>query len=186
MPISSFKEQLIAIKDIINPNALVVDVCSVSVMPADSMRMHLPETNDLLSTHPMFGPDSTKDATTFKDLKFIFCPLRIKDEKRVNNFLDFWKNLGCDMIQLTPEEHDMQAAYTHAFAFLIGKIGINLNIRRNHISTKGFEGILYNQTAVENDTGQLFNDMMTYNPYAKEMRKKVLQALEDIESQLKD
>ncbi|MCA9386690.1 prephenate dehydrogenase/arogenate dehydrogenase family protein [Candidatus Dojkabacteria bacterium] len=170
VPISVFEKQILEIKDLIPETSLVVDVCSVSIHPAKVMQDNL--NCDLLSTHPMFGPDSTKDATFFDGLKFIHHSLRIKNEQRVKDFLGFWKDLGCELIELTPEEHDKQAAYTHAYAFLIGKIGIMLEVRRNDISTKGFEGVLYNQEAVENDTGQLFNDMLTYNPFAKEMFEK--------------
>lgn len=182
VPISVFEQQIIDIKDLVPESSLVVHVCSVSMHPANVMQEHLK--CDLLSTHPMFGPDSTKDATFFKDLKFIHNSLRIKNEKRVSDFLNFWKSLGCELIQLTPEEHDKQAAYTHAYAFLIGKLGIMLDVRRNDISTKGFEGVLYNQEAVENDSGQLFDDMMTYNPFAKEMREKFKEAMLEIENEL--
>ena len=170
VPISVFEKQILEIKDLIPETSLVVDVCSVSIHPAKVIQDNI--SCDLLSTHPMFGPDSTKDATFFDGLKFIHHSLRIKNEQRVKDFLGFWKDLGCELIELTPEEHDKQAAYTHAYAFLIGKIGIMLEVRRNDISTKGFEGVLYNQEAVENDTGQLFNDMLTYNPFAKEMFEK--------------
>ncbi len=117
-------------------------------------------------------------------MKFIFDPLKIENKERLDVFLDFWKGLGCDLRNLTPDEHDLQAAYTHAYAFMIGKIGIILNVRRNDISTKGFEGVLYNQEAVENDTSQLFNDKMTFNPYTKEMRLKMKKALQQIEIEI--
>ena len=59
-----------------------------------------------------------------------------------------------------------------------------LDVRRNDISTKGFEGVLYNQEAVENDTGQLFDDMMTFNPYAKEMFEKFIEVAKKINSNI--
>jgi prephenate dehydrogenase len=184
VPISIFENTIKDIKNLLKPECLLVDICSVSVHPAEVMLDEIDESIDLLSSHPMFGPDSSKNGTTFLDLKFIYHPLRIKNQEKYEIFLKFWKDLGCNMIPMTPEEHDKQAAYTHAFAFLIGKMGIKMNVRANQISTKGFEGILYNQQAVENDTGQLFQDMMTYNPFAKEMRKKAKESLEAIEKEL--
>lgn len=179
VPISKFEETVKSISKFLKPGSLVVDVCSVSIHPAEVLLTNISKDIDILSTHPMFGPDSTKNGTTFEGLKFIFKELRISNHPDLpkadqagelsKRFLNFWRKLGCDMVELTPDEHDRQAAFTHAFAFLIGKIGILMNVRKNNISTKGFEGLLYNQLAVENDTSELFNDMMKYNPYVKEM-----------------
>lgn len=184
VPISEFESTVKRISKFLKPESLIIDVCSVSVHPAEVLLRNTSKNIDLLSTHPMFGPDSTKNGTTFENLKFIFKKLRVTNEERADGFLNFWKDLGCNLIELSPEEHDKQAAYTHAYAFLIGKIGVLMNIRRNHISTKGFEGLLYNQTAVENDTSQLFNDMMTYNPYVKQMIKDFGEAFMFIENSI--
>ena len=184
VPISAFENQIKSIRKLLKPSTLLVDVCSVKTHPVKVMLRNLPEDIDILATHPMFGPDSTRNGETFQKLKFIWAKVRIKNNELADQFLALWKDLGCELIELSPEEHDKQAAYTHAFAFLIGKIGMKMNVRRNSISTKGFEGILYNQTAVENDTGQLFEDMMKFNPFAEEMRLSFRKALENIENQL--
>jgi prephenate dehydrogenase len=109
----------------------------------------------------------------------------VKNTERVTAILDWLKELSLEVIEMTPEEHDKQAAYTHAFAFLIGKIGMKMDVRKNQISTKGFEaGVLYNQEAVESDTPELFNDMHNYNKYGGEMRENVGKALSKIEEEL--
>lgn len=184
VPISIFEEQIKKIAPFISTGSTVVDVCSVKIHPEKILLKYLNKDTDILLTHPMFGPDSTKNGASFNNLKFIYTLKRIKNSEKIKEFLRLWKYLGCELIQLSAEEHDKQAAYTHAFAFLIGKLGIELGVRRNYISTKGFEGILYNQEAVENDTSQLFNDMMTYNPYAPEMLANVKTALEKISKDL--
>lgn len=186
VPISEFENSIKEISSEVNPNTLIVDVCSVKEYPVEIMKKNLPDNVDMLATHPMFGPDSTMNGKVFKDLKFIWSKVRVRDNNRVDMFLNFWDELGCVLIELSPSEHDRQAAYTHAFAFLIGKIGILMNVRKNSITTKGFEGILYNQTAVENDTGQLFEDMMRYNKFAKSMRSDFSKALNKIEADLRN
>lgn len=182
VPISAFEAQIKSISPMLQNGSLLIDVCSVNAHPASVMKQYIPKTVGLLSTHPMFGPDSTKNGTVFKGLKFIHYNVRITDHKLRDVFIHFWEKLGCKMIEMKPDEHDRQAAYTHAFAFLIGKIGIALKVRKNRISTKGFERLLYNQKAVENDTCQLFEDMMRYNPYAKQMRQEFKRAFEHIET----
>jgi prephenate dehydrogenase len=186
MPISQFAEsmdQLVSLADL-NPDLIVLDVCSVKLHPAEVMRTKLPKTWGIVATHPMWGPDSTEAGTKLADLKFIYKILRHNGSVLIDVFINFWSDLGQEVIEMTPDEHDRQAAYTHAFAFLIGKIGINMSVRQNQISTKGFNGILYNQTAVENDSGDLFTDMFTYNDYAREMLTRFKQALGNIEEQL--
>jgi len=180
VPISKFEETINLVKDKLVSGCLVVDVCSINLMPEKAMKKMLDKKIDLLSTHPMFGPDSTKNGTFFENLNFIFHPTRINDAEKCNAFLKLWKNLGCNMVPMTPEEHDRQAAFTHAFAFLVGKVGMNMNVRKNTISTKGFDCLMYNQQAIENDSSLLFQDMMLFNPFAKEMLSQFEKALENI------
>lgn len=189
VPISAFESKIVEIGDIlredfVNSNLAICDVCSVKVFPNKVMKDVLPISVSILNTHPMWGPDSTKNGQTLKDLKFIYHIERNHDSEIIQEFIEFWRKLGQEVISMTPDEHDKQAAYTHAYAFLIGKLGMLLNVRRNDISTKGFEGVLYNQEAVENDTSELFNDMFTYNPYAKEMTEQFISSAISIRKSL--
>lgn len=185
VPISKFEEVIKLINPILKPSALLIEICSVKTYPVNIMLKNLNSNIEILATHPMFGPDSTDSGKHFKDLNFIYSKVRIINEQRLGQILKFLRSLGLNLIKMTPEEHDKQAAYTQAFAFLIGKIGIKLNVRANQITTKGFNGILYNQLSVENDTSTLFRDMQIYNPYSLEMRNKFLKALTEIEEGLK-
>ena len=58
VPISHLQGLLSAIRPHLPPETLVVDVCSVKEQPVRWMQELLPETVDILGTHPMFGPDS--------------------------------------------------------------------------------------------------------------------------------
>lgn len=55
---------------------LVVDVLSVKVHPYQLMKKMLPETCDVLCSHPMFGPDSGKDS--WVGLPFMYHKIRVK------------------------------------------------------------------------------------------------------------
>lgn len=171
VPISEFANWIDKIGKMVQQDSKLVicDVCSVKTHPVEVMQAKLPQNVGILATHPMWGPDSTQNGTQLAGLKFIYQIIRDNGNPVIAEFIQLWDDLKQEMIELSPVEHDLQAAYTHAFAFLIGKLGMRLEVKRNKISTKGFEGILYNQIAVENDTSQLFRDMFTYNPYAKEM-----------------
>ena len=58
VPISHTRGLLQSIADRCNPGQLIIDVGSVKSMIRDWMLDILPETVEVLNTHPMFGPDS--------------------------------------------------------------------------------------------------------------------------------
>jgi len=184
VPTSEFENLINEIKGYIKPHSLILDVCSVKIRPTEILLKVLPSNIDILSTHPLFGPDSSKNGTMFAGLRLVFWKTRINNLTRCNKVLKFLKDLGLELIEMTPEEHDRQAAYTQAFAQLIGRIGSDIGVKKSNISTKGFEGILYNQLALENDTKQLFKDIQESNPFTLEMRRRFADSLANIQQEL--
>ena len=71
-------------------STLFVDVLSVKVFPKQVLLELLPDTMDVLCTHPMFGPDSGKGSWT--GLNFMFEQVRVAEgdsrTSRIENFLD--------------------------------------------------------------------------------------------------
>lgn len=184
VPISKFEQQIKDLADGINPNALVVDVCSVKVKPIEWMRANLPESVQILGTHPMLGPDSVKINGGLKDLPIVLCPVRTSPN--INSIImHLLERSGLKGIQMTAEEHDRKMAYSLLYFQLIGRIGEAVGIKDTGINTVGFSRLLdlQNNYAL-NDTWQLFEDMNKYNPFAVEMRAKVKQGLTEIEEKL--
>lgn len=185
VPISEFQKVIQHISPKLTGKQIIIDVCSVKTYPVQVMKKFLNKQIDILATHPMFGPDSSKNGTFFEGLQFVYYPVRISNQSRYNKIIKIFKDLKLKMIELEPKEHDRQTAYTQQFAFLVGKIGISLKVGKNIVTTKGFEnGILYNQMAMQNDTPQLFRDMQIYNPFTKAMRAKFIKAAVDIDNEL--
>ena len=60
-----------------------------------------------------------------------------------------------------------------------------MKIEKQRIMTRGYEALLQVSENVTHDTWQLFLDMQRFNPYAKSERKKILQALEKIDRDIK-
>ncbi len=69
----------------LRPGALVLDVGSVKVRPAEIMRAALPAHVDIVATHPLFGPQSARDG--LRGLKIALCPVRGDRTRRVGAFL---------------------------------------------------------------------------------------------------
>lgn len=181
VPISKFEGVIKSIAGKIKPGALLVDVCSVKVYPVEVMMKYIPENVEILATHPAFGPDSAKRG--LKGLKVILHNVRVSPE-RFARVKQACRDVGLDVIEMTPEEHDRLIAFSLAYTHLVGRIGHRMNVKTTPVDTKGFGQLLKVQGYVVNDTIELFRDMQNYNPYAKEMRKQFYKVLTEIEVEL--
>jgi len=157
--------------------SMYIDVCSVKVDPINWLSTYLPQDYDIVATHPLFGPMSSRNGEDFTGLKMVIDPTRVANIEKYKLIIDFFKIQKLELIYLSPKEHDKLIAYSQAVAFLSGRLGIELGLRENILDTIGFKAILANQKIVENDTDQLFKDMFTYNKYARIMAKEMLEKL---------
>lgn len=183
VPISAFKQTLKEIKPLLADKVTVMDVCSVKIMPVKWMREVLGRKASIIASHPVFGPDSSRQGTDFSGLNLMIANVSA-DKGLYLQVKNFWKSLGVNIIEITPEEHDRYSAYTMNYNHLIGRIGQLVGIKPTPIDTTGFKVIYDALTYVINDSWELFVDMQRYNPYSKEMRDKVKQALLTIETKI--
>ncbi len=183
VPISVIPKVLESLRDYISDKTTIVDVCSVKIFPIECAKKILPQTR-LIATHPMYGPDSTFDGTDFCGRKMAIYNISA-DKKLYEIYKKFWKNLGVEMVEMTPNRHDELSAFSQAYIHFIGKIGEKMNIKETSIDTKSFSFFCNALTMMNSDSEELFRDMMTKNPYAKTMRKEFQRTLNQIESDLK-
>ena len=182
VPISHLQGLLSAIRPHLPPETLVVDVCSVKKQPVRWMQELLPETVDILGTHPMFGPDSAADS--LEGCKIVLCPVRI-DAKRFEKVRHYLGSKGIVMIETSAEDHDRQIAVSLALTHTIGRSLALFGARPQEIDTEGYRRLLRILEVVENDTWQLFEDMNRYNPYAQDARQAFITAMHVIEGKLR-
>ena len=177
VPISHFKETLNEIKGMLKDNSLVVDVCSVKEYPVKLMKEMLPKKIQILATHPMFGTDSAAESLYGK--KIVLCKVRILDDLygKIKSIL---KENGLVVIETTPEEHDKEIAKSLLLTHLIGRALMDFGAKNMQIDTEGYKRLMHILETVKNDTEQLFEDMNTYNKYAKEIRENFLKSLNKI------
>jgi prephenate dehydrogenase len=181
VPISVFQVTLETVAPLLNPDALVIDVCSVKEYPVQLMKDLLPEGVSILATHPMFGPESAADA--LQGRKIVLCAERINDSvyQKIKSYL---MSMGLVVIEATPEAHDRQIAVSLALTHFIGRSLAEFGAIPQDIDTEGYQRLLHVLGVVENDTWQLFEDMNTYNPYAAESRSEFMAAVERIHQRL--
>lgn len=87
--IISFEAVLTALPAQLLEGLLVVDVLSVKLLPKEAMIRTLPDSCDVVCTHPMFGPESGKHG--WRDLPFVYDAVRVRDRHRFCRFLALWE-----------------------------------------------------------------------------------------------
>jgi len=182
MPSQFLEEFFIANFDFLNLKALVVDVCSVKTQPAEVLRRVLPESVQVLATHPLFGPTSAKDG--LKGQRIMVYPVRLTDEAftKIKQFLQ--KTLQLEIIETTPEKHDEMMAYAQGLSHYIGRAMQMMDIPDSKLSTKAYQDLIDMKRVQGNDSDALFDSILFENPYALEVNKKFKQTLKALDEDL--
>jgi prephenate dehydrogenase len=182
VPISAMQETLQQIAPLLAPGTLVVDVCSVKVLPVRWMKEMLPAGADILATHPMFGPDSAN--SSLLGHKIVLCAERVAPQ-RYDKIKQWLIGKGLVVIEATPDEHDRKIAVSLALTHFIGRALSEFGAAPLDIDTEGYKRLLHILGVVQNDTWQLFEDMNQFNPYAEEKRNDFLRAVKRVNDHLR-
>lgn len=164
VPVVAMREVFAAIAPHLQPGALVIDVGSVKMLPAQWMVETLPAHVDLVATHPLFGPQSAKAGLA--GLRLVVCPIRGERHEAV---VAIGRDLGLTVTVTTPEEHDREMAYVQALTHLIGRSLVNLRIPDEELKTPSYQHLLELCALIGADTFELFTAIQTQNPFAAEV-----------------
>ncbi len=181
VPISALQGVLARVVPHLAPGCLLIDVCSVKELPLRWMLRAVPESVELIGTHPMFGPDSAADS--LQGRKIVLCPARVAPA-RLARVRDYLGSKGLQVIETTAEEHDRQIAVSLALTHVIGRALGRMGARPQEIDTEGYKRLLRILEVVEHDTWQLFEDMNRFNPHAAGVRQRFMKALAEIEKKI--
>ena len=181
IPISSVEDVCKRLATHVGPGQIVLDTCSVKERPIDWMLAHLPESVEILGTHPLFGPDSGKDGIA--GLKIVLCPARISEGayRVIRQCLESFQLV---IIETNPREHDRQIAQSQAIFHLIAEAMKRLDWGTQAISTPGPEAFCRLVKTVRHDTAQLFFDLERENPYTTQYRREFIQEIIDLDKHL--
>ncbi|RMF10096.1 MAG: prephenate dehydrogenase/arogenate dehydrogenase family protein [Candidatus Neomarinimicrobiota bacterium] len=165
VPIREFKPLIKTIAPRLRPGTTVIDVCSVKVYPVTVMREHLPESVDIIATHPLFGPDSWQIPT---EHRMVMYPVRDRAQT-----YDHWRSFFTDqqikVLEMEPEQHDRLAARTQGITHFVGRVLREARIDSTPIDTLGFQDLLHVVEQTCNDSWELFLDLQNFNPYTMSM-----------------
>ena len=128
VPVAATEATLKAIRDVIDPGVLLMDVGSTKRDVVDAARRVLKDRiANFVPAHPIAGKEVAgiehADATLYRGRQAILTPLAQTDPVLVQRATDLWAAVGCQVLRMTPENHDAAfAAVSHlphllAFAF---------------------------------------------------------------------
>ena len=180
VPISKLKNVLFKIKPHLRKESIVVDVCSVKVLPCKLMKRMLPD-NEIIGTHPLFGPQSGKQG--IENMKIVVCPVRASPNS-LNKIKNIFNRLGLRIIISSPQEHDKAMASSHALMHFIARSLLNIGITNQEIKIQSLDKALELIDIFKDDSSQLFRDVQNFNPFAKKIRHRFIKEILKINRKL--
>lgn len=183
VPFASLEESASLAAPHIRPGSLVLDVTSVKVRPLDILRQIIPEHAELMGTHPLFGPQSGKNG--IEGLRIALCPIRIKQERyfKICDFLT--DRLRLLVLKVDPDNHDREMAKVQAMTHFMSRALREIGIPPSLMATKAYEKLQEFASIVLSDSWDLFLTIQKGNPYADELRQRLVDELAMLENRLK-
>lgn len=182
VPVPFMHSALETLRPHLNPSQLVMDVGSVKVKPVEALAQVLGRDIPWVGTHPLFGPVSLSRAE--RPLRVVLCPNPLHPDA-AGRARALYSRLGCEIIEQTPDEHDQVMAHTHALTFFIARGLIDAGAGREvPFAPPSFQAIARTIETVRADAGHLFAAIQAENPYAKDARQQLVEALERIHGEL--
>ncbi|MFA6210466.1 MAG: prephenate dehydrogenase/arogenate dehydrogenase family protein [Candidatus Obscuribacterales bacterium] len=177
VPISEFAQTIAshaAIFKTMTGVKLLIDLLSVKMHAKEVFTREIPEPLQVMLTHPMFGPDSLREAGVAGQR------IVVEKYRAENETYEFWKKYfiekELDVLELTAEEHDKQAASSQALTHLVGRILTTMQFSPSSIDTNNSKKLQEIAQQVSKDELQLFLDLQRYNPYTQAMRADFVKA----------
>jgi prephenate dehydrogenase len=171
VPLGAYQQVLTDLKSLLAANTVIVDVASVKEKPVALVQELLPGRR-LVSTHPLFGPESAKDS--LQDHTLVMCP-ETSDPKAFAVVKEFAVSLGLKVVEMTEQEHDKEMAMVHALTFFIAHSLKDMKLHDQKLSTGSFKKLLSLAELERHHSDELFATIQQGNPYAAEVREAFLE-----------
>ncbi len=184
VPIRELEHAITATRDLLAPDATVMDVCSVKIVPCALLERLLPGM-PTVGTHPLFGRQSAPESCAGQ--RAAVCAIAAGTpvgDAAAARAAALFASLGVTVVNCKPEEHDTQVARTQFLTHFIGRGAIRAGIDRMPLSTKSHDALMDIVDVVGSDSMELFEDMAAFNPMVRPVRAEFLAALHEIDQQL--
>ena len=146
VPVAATETTLKAIRHLVEPGVLVMDVGSTKRDVVDAARRVLRERiGSFVPAHPIAGKEVSgiahADATLYSGRQVIITPLAQTLPEMVQKATDVWSAIGAQVLKMTPENHDAAFAAVshlpHLLAFAYFSSVVNQTAGRDYLSLAG-------------------------------------------------
>lgn len=180
VPLGAFEDVLRRAAPIVKPGALCLDVCSVKIEPVRLMQSILPESVEIIGTHPLFGPQSGREGIA--GMRIAVCPVRSVRTATVVSFLS--DSLGLRVFEKTPEDHDREMAHVQALTHFVARALDELHVEESELATVSYEELMRAARLVSEDSWELFRTIQKGNPFAESKRREFVGKLIELEDRI--
>ena len=146
VPVAATEATFKAIRHLVEPGVLVMDVGSTKRDVVDAARRVLRErVGSFVPAHPIAGKELSgiqhADATLYNGRQVILTPLPQNPPELVQKATDVWSAIGTQVLKMTPENHDAAFAAVshlpHLLAFAYFSAVVNQPQGRDYLSLAG-------------------------------------------------
>jgi prephenate dehydrogenase len=182
IPLSAYPQVLKVIAGVVDKETLVVDTCSVKALPQEYFDKYLSNHRNILLLHPLFGPQSAADSTIGHRLI-----VTRSGGQRATQVLNYCTDtLGLVTHRMSAEEHDRAMARIHALTFFVARGLGEMGLDEELFMTPSYRMITDLVRLDASHSQELFQTIEQGNPFAKDVRKQLIERLTKIDETLND
>ena len=161
---------------------LVVEVCRLGVHPKEVLLQYMPQSVDIISSTPMFGPGSSSES--WDGLPLLFEKIRVSDSRRAQKYLKIFEDERCRMVEMRVEDSDASIADAEFITHLTGRLLNRDTLPPTIVSSKEYAALRDVAEMTAADTFELFYGLFKYNPNASMHLNAMRDNLAKIERQI--
>jgi prephenate dehydrogenase len=182
VPAASLESVLAALRDRVEPSTVVMDVVSTKARATELLASVLDPEQQLLATHPLFGPPSTELVQPGDRLVVTFS--RGTRAEALSRFLA--SRLALQVIAVDAVEHDKAMAYMQALPFFIARAldSLDFDHFRDDLEIPSFHKLAEIAKIERHHSPEMFETAQLSNPYARDARERFLEILRDLHESL--
>ena len=183
VPLDSMEDVCERLAGSVKPDTIVADVCSVKMKPIEIMNKYLAGKCRILAMHPLFGP-KTVEAGSPKGKNSVICGEHPENYDKIVRFLKY--KLQLNVVEMSAKDHDREMAWIHSLTFFVGQGLMKLELPKSNLTTGYYQKLLDLVELESSHSIELFNTVQRGNPFAADIRKKFLEELKQIDSELRN
>jgi prephenate dehydrogenase len=180
VPLDAYPDLLKELVSLIKPETLLLDICSVKIIPEQYYEEYFPEHPNLLLTHPLFGPQSASEET--KGHKLVVTKSKGELAEHVLAYAEH--GLELEIHTMSSRDHDEFMAQVHVLTFFVARGLSNLRPKKGPFVTPSYKMIMDLVAFDQTHSDELFHTIQDGNPLAEEMRQRVVKSFVDLEASL--